>query len=81
MNIDEHIAWCKNRAIEEYDFYNKTEGHFQAVQNGCASMASDMNKHDETRNNATNSFIILSIPDLQRKGTRQHFVNFINGFR
>jgi len=37
----EHLAWCKERAHAELDYEKKPEL-------GFASMASDLNKHDET---------------------------------
>lgn len=40
MNRTEHVAWCKKRALEYVDIGE--------VENAFASMASDLNKHDET---------------------------------
>jgi hypothetical protein len=43
MNADEHIGWCKQRALE----YIK-EGN---AKDAIASMISDLNKHPETKCN------------------------------
>ncbi len=42
MTRDEHLIWCKGRALGYCD-----DGD---TGNAWASMASDMGKHDETRN-------------------------------
>lgn len=44
MTRDEHLAWCKERALEYVD-----QGDFQSAY---ASMASDLKKHPETENHA-----------------------------
>ena len=41
MTREEHLAWCKKRALEYLD-----KGD---VENAIASMMSDMQKHDETK--------------------------------
>ena len=40
MTRDEHLAWCKSRALEYL-----ADGD---LQNACASMGSDLSKHSET---------------------------------
>ena len=40
MNRDEHLAWCKGRALEYLDQHD--------VKNAIASMMSDMKEHPET---------------------------------
>lgn len=41
MTREEHLNWCKERALEYV-----ASGD---IENAWASMASDLNKHDETR--------------------------------
>ncbi len=41
---DEHLAWCKRRALQYVDAGDLT--------NAFASMASDLRKHSETRDHA-----------------------------
>jgi len=41
MTRDEHIAWCKQRALEYLDIGD--------THNAVASMLSNLTKHDETR--------------------------------
>lgn len=78
MTRQEHINWCKERAIQEYDYYAKTEPN-SALRNGITSMMSDIGKHPET---ASASLQMLCTTQLMMKPrmTRQEFVNFINGF-
>lgn len=40
MNRQEHLDWCKNRALEYVEMNDR--------DNAFASMLSDMGKHDET---------------------------------
>ena len=42
MNRQEHLQWCKDRALE---YVNEDD-----LQNAFASFQSDMRKHDETQN-------------------------------
>lgn len=72
----EHIERCKQRAIQEYDYYSK-EGIVIAVKNGLTSMMSDINKHPETK---SNSLQMLCMGNMMIIKSRQEFVNFINGF-
>ncbi len=44
MNRQEHVQWCKNRALE----YLKP-GPYYSLQKAVASMASDMTKHPDTQ--------------------------------
>ena len=78
MTRSEHIQWCKDRAIQEYDYYAKTEP-CSALKNGITSMMSDINKHQETKSEALQQLCLFQ---LMTKPTmsRQEFVNFINGF-
>jgi len=78
MTREEHIKWCKERAITEYDFYAKTEPR-SALRNGMTSMMSDINKHPETKSDTLQSLCMMQLitkPNM----SRQEFVNFINGF-
>ena len=80
MTRVEHINWCKERAIKEFDYYHSKEGLAKATQNGITSMMSDLNKHDDTKGPALQSLCMMTLMgNLIR--SRQEFVNFINGFR
>jgi hypothetical protein len=74
MTREEHLRWCKERAISEYDFY-KTPSEKQ--RNGLTSMMSDMGKHPETRSEIVSTLCMLN---MMKPMTRSEFVNFINGF-
>lgn len=67
---EEHIKWCKERAIEEMDFYHDP-------LKGLISMMSDLRKHPETNNEVLISLCGGMIFILK---TRQEVINFINGF-
>lgn len=71
MTRQEHLAWCKQRALEYVDKGDTT--------NAWASMASDLTKHPETEKHAAIQLGMmllmsgqLSTPDKMRE--------FINGF-
>ena len=71
MTREEHLAWCKKRALEYLD-----KGD---VENAIASMMSDMQKHDETK---FSSGSILSAMGLTIAITRnpQDTRRYIEGF-
>lgn len=71
---EEHIKFCKKRAIAELDYYgNNPEGY----RNALTSMASDLGKHPETRSDTLKLLCIMNIPLMH---SRQQVINFINGF-
>lgn len=78
MTREEHIEWCKNRAIAEYDYYAGLKDP-AALRNGMVSMMSDIMKHDETRSATLQSLIMQELM-INPRMSRQEFVNFINGF-
>lgn len=77
MTRGEHIEWCKQRAIQEYDYYAAKGSLSEAIRNGMASMMSDLNKHEETRSPALQA---LCLGMIQRIRTHAEFVSFIKGF-
>jgi hypothetical protein len=71
MTRAEHLQWCKDRALEYVDTGD--------INNALASMASDLNKHDETKGHSAIGLGMmlkasgnLNSPNEMRK--------FINGF-
>jgi len=70
MNRDEHVAWCKRRALE----YVAAGLLDQAV----ASMASDMSQHPETI--MPPELAYLGVLDAQA-GDADAVNRWINGFR
>jgi len=70
----EHLKWCKERAIQEYDYY-KTPAEKQ--RNGLTSMMSDMRKHPETDSPAVTTLCTMY---MTKPMSRQEFIVFINGF-
>lgn len=71
MTREEHIAWCKERAIQEMDFYKDPK---QAV----ISMMSDLNKHPETSGTALQALCTMQL--MKTNLTRQEVIKFIDGF-
>lgn len=71
MNREEHLAWCKKRALEYLD-----KGD---VQSAIASMMSDLNKHEGTasQNGAINMLGIMHATQHDIPGARR----WIEGFR
>ncbi len=45
MNREEHLKWCKNRALEYVDHGDNAQAY--------ASFISDMSKHEETKHHST----------------------------
>ena len=73
MTRQEHLDWCKKRALEYVERGD--------VINGITSMASDLGKHDETRNHKG---IEIGIMMLMLPGKAQDVrwaKEFIEGFR
>jgi hypothetical protein len=76
MTRQEHIKWCKERAIAELNFYgNNPEGY----KNAIVSMMSDIRKHPETNSEALVSLCGMQLMILQTMN-RQKVIDFINGF-
>ena len=71
MNRDEHVAWCKQRALKYLDSGDTV--------NALTSMMSDLEQHPETKNHAGSKIglqlmmmdSLSSVPDVRR---------FIEGF-
>jgi len=71
MTRDEHLEWCKGRALEYVDNNDLTQAF--------ASMASDLGKHKETEGHAG---IELGMLLLMNGGinSQDRVKDFINGF-
>jgi hypothetical protein len=68
MTRDEHLAWCKRRALEYVDHGNLLQA--------WASMGSDMNKHPETRNHPglELGMTLMISGDLSRRDAMRRFI-------
>jgi len=70
----EHLAWCKQRAHQEYDFY-KIKDPPSALRNAAVSMLSDLGKHPETEKlGETCAMLIFTVRD------ERSLFKFIDGF-
>lgn len=72
MTRQEHLKWCKERAIQEMDFYKDPS-------KALVSMASDLRKHPETNSEALVSLCMMQLM-MNPKISRQEVINFLNGF-
>lgn len=70
MTRAEHIAWCKQRAIQEME-------HSHDPKQGVISMMSDIGKHPETSSDTLRSLCMMT---LMGPCTAQSVRTFIDGF-
>ncbi len=70
MTRQEHLQWCKDRAMEYVE-----KGDYQ---NAVASMLSDLGKHDDTKKSAETCGM-LGIMTLMNP-SRDSVAKFIQGF-
>jgi hypothetical protein len=71
MTRDEHLDWCKKRALEYAEVGD--------LNNALISMMSDLGKHDETENHARIHLTAILIMGGFLK-TKQKVIDHINGF-
>jgi len=71
MTRAQHLAWAKKRAKEAYDY--------GGLNDGIASMASDLGKHHDTRSEIAIS-LMVQLAAIGQLSNRQKFVEFIDGF-
>lgn len=69
MTREEHLTWCKERALEYVDAGDLT--------NAVASMCSDIEKHEETQGNPA---VILGPIMMMGHPTTDSVRRFIEGF-
>ena len=73
ISREEHLAWCKQRALEYVDRGDLT--------NAMASMASDLNKHDETKDHPVEiTMMMLQIMGGVGLNTPEEMRKFIEEF-
>ena len=76
MTRAEHLAWCKERAMQEFDYYVKTEGIEAAVRNAKASMLSDLGKHPDTADSQKTAAMLLMMPLRSRDEVKRMIEGF-----
>ena len=76
----EHLAWCKERAMSEYDYYSQKEGHEVAARNAMASIVSDLRKHPETASSGDGPLAALAIMSVPTMRTRADVAKFVEGY-
>lgn len=72
MTRQEHLQWCKKRALEYCDRGD--------LQNAFASMASDLQKHPETENHSAIQLGMLQLMSgfLDTPEKMRHFIEGFN---
>ncbi len=73
MTREEHLKWCKERAIKEMDYTHDPK-------QGIISMMSDLRKHPETDNPALSALCVMMLA-AGKLESRQEVIDFIDGFR
>lgn len=68
MNREEHLQWCKDRALK----YVESNDLYEALD----SMTSDLRKHDGTR-----SSVMLCVVGFAEVHSKSGMRRFINGFK
>jgi hypothetical protein len=71
MNREEHLEWCKKRALEYVEMGD--------LQQAVTSMLSDLEKHKETINHPAKELGVMMLFSGGLKTTTQ-VEKFINGF-
>ncbi len=75
MERQEHLQWCKDRALE----YLEPGEHF-SIPDACALMMSDLNKHPETEIVAVGSILAALGLKAAMSGDVNEARRFIEGF-
>jgi predicted YcjX-like family ATPase len=76
MTRDEHLKWCKQRALEYLQ-----PGQYFSLDDAMASMASDLGKHEETRRDHQSTIgLMFSLHSAGQLSTADKMREFINGF-
>jgi hypothetical protein len=68
----EHLAWCKERALAEANFYPHDP------KQGIISMMSDLGKHPETNDETLRMLCMFQL--TSGKNSKAEVMKFINGF-
>lgn len=72
MTREEHLKWCKDRAILELDSTG-------LPSSAIISMMSDLRKHPENNSETLQALCAMTLMTKPNM-TRQEAINFINGF-
>jgi hypothetical protein len=68
----DHIAWCKERALAEVNFYPNDP------KQGVISMMADLGKHPDTQGKTLRMLCMMQL--TTGKNTKADVIKFINGF-
>jgi hypothetical protein len=73
---DEHLSYCRQRAMLEFDYYVSRGSFAVAVRHAKTSMLSDLSKHPDTRVSDTEAFELMMRPVYSREQMAQLLDNF-----
>lgn len=74
---DEHLRWCKQRALEYLD----AKSPYFSIDDAMASMTSDLGKHDETRHHVSMTVpLMFQLHAAGKLNTAAEMRKFIEGF-
>lgn len=73
---DEHLTWCRTRAMIEFDYYFPRSGLDIAALHAKTSMLSDLRKHPETSISVHDAEVLLMRPVRTREQMAQLLDNF-----
>jgi len=72
MNRQEHVQWCKDRALQ---YVNKGD-----LTGAVTSMLSDLSKHPETKASSEGVCAMIGMKELMGRPTAASIAKYINGF-
>jgi len=73
---DEHLLYCRERALLEFDYYVPRTSFATAVRHAKTSMLSDLSKHPDTRVSDHDAFELMMRPIYSREQLAQLLDNF-----
>ncbi len=71
MTREEHIKWCKDRAIQQMEFSHDPK-------QGVVSMMSDIRKHPETNSEVLQSLCMMTLMGPCNERSVREFINGFN---
>ncbi len=72
MNRQEHLQWCKDRALKYVDE--------NRLSDAVTSMLSDLSKHQETKASSEGICAMIGMQELMGRPTAASIAKYINGF-
>ena len=77
MTRAEHLQWCRERAMQEYNFYVEQDPK-KGLKEAASSMVSDIRKHPETQDTA---LMLLVFVESQKVTDKASLVKFLESVK